>query len=227
MIVGGVLGGLANALYSGSFEALVYETCDQANRRNDFASVIASAGACRHIALALGTVVALIVSIFWGLTILAWVAVLANLGEVVTSLFFKEPMVQRQEKLHPWKMLKNSLYDFRQSAKLRQISYLEIFDYSLHWTNLSVNGLYFQTIVPLWVINVATFAKHIFATVGFSMFKKFKNANMFKILTYASGAEAIAGMATILINNICSPFIWAAADFFAYLGAGGNGGDPK
>lgn len=217
LFFGGFLGGLANAFYSGSFNALMYETCEQAGRKEDFAAVVASAGASRHVALAIGTVIALIVSGFYNLTILAWVAVLANLGELITSLFFQEPLCPNRKKDHPWTMLKNSIGDFKKSQKLRRISMLDIFDESLHWSNLGINSLYFQTIAPLWAINVATFIKHIFSALGFSVFKKFKKTNMFKILTLSSWLETAVGLVTILINSVFSPFIWAFASFFSSL----------
>lgn len=217
LFIGGFFGGIANAFYSGSFNALVYETCDQANRKHDFASVISSAGAYRHIALALGTIIALITSYLFNLTILAWIAVIPGIAETITSMFFHEPICSSEDKPNPWQMLKSSIKDFKKSKKLRQIAMLDIFDYSLHWTNLGINGLYFQTITPLWVINVATFIKHILSAMGFAIFKKFKNSNMFKVLTISSWLEALVGLMTIIINNIASPFIWAFGSFFQYL----------
>lgn len=214
LMLGGCMGGLSNSFYSGSFEAMIYETCVQTDKKHNFASTIASAGAYRHSALAIGTLIALGVSHFFGLTALAWVAVIPNLGEIATSLFFHEPMCPRPDRTNPWTMLKNSIKDFAKSAKLRSISILEVFDFSLHWTNLSINGLYFQSLAPLWVINIATFLKHIASTLGFNGFHKFKHSNMFKILTVSNSAEAFIGLITIIANCILSPFIWAFASFF-------------
>lgn len=202
LFVGGIFGGFANAFYSGSFNALVYETCDQTNRKHDFASVVSSAGTCRHIALAIGTICALIISYFFNLTALAWFAVLPGIGETVTSMFFIEPKCANPEKTSSWKMLKESINDFKKSKKLRRISILDIFDYSLHWTNLGINSLYFQSIVPLWIINIATFIKHILSAAGFAAYKKFKKTNMFKVLTISSWLEAVIGLVTIIANSV-------------------------
>lgn len=196
-----MFGGFANAFYSGSFNALVYETCEQSNRKQDFASVISSAGTYRHIALAVGTLCALVISYFFNLTVLAWFAVLPGVCETVTSMFFHEPKNCNLDKTSPLQMLKESMADFKRSKKLRQIAALDVFDYSLHWTNLGINSLYFQSIVPLWIINITTFINHIFSAAGFATYKKFKKTNMFKVLTVSSWLESSVGLITIIATR--------------------------
>ncbi len=216
LFVGGFFAGLANSFYSGSFEALIYETCTKLKRRQDFSAVISNAGTCRYLALALGTIMALVIYSLYGLTVLAWFAVLPRICETITSLFFVEPLAN-SPKVSSLQMLKNSIKCFKASKKLRQISALQIFDESLYWTNLGINSLYFQTLVPLWVINIATFINHILSALGYAAFKKFRQLNMFKILTFSSWIEAGFGIITIIVNSVLSPFIWGLASFFQYF----------
>ena len=159
---------------------------------------------------------ALVIYSWYGLTVLAWFAVLPRICETITSMFFVEPLA-KSPKVSSLQMLKNSIKCFKASKKLRQISALQVFDESLYWTNLGINSLYFQTLVPLWVINIATFINHILSALGYAAFKKFRQLNMFKILTFSSWIEAGFGIITILVNSILSPFIWGLASFFQYF----------
>ena len=214
LFIGGFCGGLANALYSGSFNALIYETCTKIRKQKHFATIISIAGTYRYIALSVGTILALIIYYFFNLTVLAWFAVLPRLGETITSMFFVEPYRTTRPHTTAYKLLKNAINNFQTSSKLQQLSLLNIFDRTLHWVNIGITNLYFQSFVSLTIINISTFIKQILSACGFATFKKFKKHNMFQLITTSSWIEAAIGIFTLISSGIIAPFIWAFASFF-------------
>jgi MFS family permease len=135
-----LLAGLAEALISGSLEALVYDSHKQEGSEAEFSKVNATNGLLFQIALAIGTAAGGLLYQYWhGLPYLAY-AVACGLAGLL-SFFFIEPKID-SEKFSVKTYLKQMKRGVQEIVKTRDIAIISLFSILVAGITWS-NNLYF------------------------------------------------------------------------------------
>ncbi len=210
LFIGAVIFGISKALLSGTDEALIYETAEEMGNKKDFDIIFAKSGFWIQMGLLGAAVIGAVITYYFDMVVLAWVAVVAISPCVIVKFFYIEPKRTKKYK----KKKKNSIIHLKIAARklwrnkrLRFFALINIFDNSISLSANRFESAYFASLVPLWMVNVARMLKQISGAVGFYLLPKIKFLGSVKILFFSIISNIFIRIWGLFLNNIYTSFI--------------------
>ncbi len=128
LFLAAALWGLADAFYSGTDTALIYETMQKLDREEDFKDYFASYKKYNQIGWFFTALIATIVTYFSSLRVLAWISIFPIAISFIISLFIIDPQITTNDKsVSGYKHLKIAILLMIRNKKLRKLSLLQAF----------------------------------------------------------------------------------------------------
>lgn len=214
LFVGSALRGIGLAFLSGTDTALMYETLAQLKKRKLFDKVFAKSCSYHQIGLVLSAIIATIVTYYGSINILAWLSIIPAFAKIIISWMFVEPKSNLEEGISPWEQVKKSIKLFIKKPKLRRYALLQIINSSLFLAIFRFESMYYEKLVPIYLINIARTLQHIIGCISFWLVPFVRKISFLKLLFLSSLGNAIIRTIGLLMNNALTPFFTATHNFF-------------
>ena len=215
LFLGAFLWGTAEAVKSGTDEALIYETMDELGERENFKIQYAKSRGWGQIGLSVSAVMAAVITYFCSLQVLAWVSVIPFIAQFVVVCFFVEPKcTQKRKTSNSWTHFQLAFKKLWQNKKLRFYAGIEMIDTAFGMATFRFEGAYYQAFVKEWGVNIVRGIKHILGIIGFFIVPYFRKISVVKLFFGAMFGNAFVRLVGVTLNNVFSPFIMATVSLF-------------
>ncbi|MDR2902075.1 MAG: MFS transporter [Lactobacillales bacterium] len=217
LVVGAILWGIGFALYSGSYDATLYETCQEGRKK--FYKIFAKSSGYFHLSAGISAVLGGIIAYRWGYIYCAYGNLIALTCFCILFLFLIEPKRTKSNTHHFIKETKEIFEHVRRTKPLRILAIpyflnMGIAD-SIERFESSLYIGYFSN----WVLGILRLVREWSAMVGFWFSKKIiKNFGYAKTLLTSEALIIIFQFLALLINTILTPFIFVMTRFFIGTG---------
>lgn len=168
LVVGGVLEGLARALYSGNNDALLHDTLAETHSQSDYAHHYGRTSAMFQWALAISAAAGGILAAI-SFDLVMWLSVVpAVLGLAVAARVI-EPNVKKQAEGNVYSQMNKAIKLFRQNYRLRMLSLSGATGYAAGESSYQFQSAFIQTVWPLWAVGIAKMLSNIGAAISFHL----------------------------------------------------------
>jgi MFS family permease len=166
LLIGALAEGISRALFSGTEQALLFESVPKENRESLFqhaqgrVNAMAQLGLCTSAALCALLTMVSFKAVLWTSVLPQIVVLLVVLGlqDVASSQNHRQSFLQ---------VFRGSLAEFHASAKLRLIALAQIFEFGCMEALFYFQSAFLATLVPAWMLGVARCLNHFAGFVGF------------------------------------------------------------
>ncbi len=218
LFIGSALRGIGLAFLSGTGTALLYETLSQLRQRKLFDTIFAKVCGYHQIGLVLSAIIATVVTYYGSLNLLAWLSVIPAAAKIIIASLLVEPKNNLEEGISPWQQVKKSVRLFLKKPKLRKYSLLQIVNSSLQLAVFRFESMYYEQLVPIYLINIARSLQHIIGCVSFWLVPLVNKISFLRLLFFSSMGNALIRTLGLMMNNALTPFFSAAHNFFYGIG---------
>ncbi len=216
LFLGGFLMGISDAFFSGTDEALMYETMEELGRPDEYDTLFSKSRGYNQVGLALSALSAAFILYFFSLQILAWISVFSTLASWIVAFFYIEPKRSAKPKhTTSFKQFRIALRQLLRNKKARFYALIEMVDTGVGFATFRFESVYYETLLAKWVINVVRFVKQISGIISFFYIvprvKKWgKECVFFSSLL----GNIVLRFIGLISNNFLSPFIMAMTNLF-------------
>ena len=215
LVVGSLFWGIAIAFVSGTDEAMMYETMEQLKLKSKYDIIFSQAGMFTQLGLALGAIIGAIITYFYSLNTLAWICVIPMFIHFVITLFYIEPNKSFNDKKdNSFKHFLEAIKKIKHNKKLQIISLLQILDRSSGYAAHSIEGAFFNTLIPLYFVNLIRMIKQITGAISYYIVKYIRKFSFFHILVASSIGNILVRASGLLLHNTLTPFIMSMVNLF-------------
>lgn len=212
--IGAVFAGLAESLFSGNNEALLYETLKENKQEKDYAAVSGKVASLFQVGLTASALLGSLLSI-WSLSFVMWVSVVPQAICLLLSLNIKEPTVHSDKiKTNIFEHLKEALAAFKNNYKLKTLSLTHILDFGVGECMHQFNPTFVAMLWPSWAIGIMRALSNGIAFLGFqfsgNLLKKFSEL---KLLFGFAILDTILALAALIFPTIFSPIFLTFTSF--------------
>ena len=214
LFIGAVFWGLCDALLSGTLDALMYETMEELNQKENFPLFYAQTNFWNQFGLAISTLFAAFITYFFSLQTLAWLSLVTMIGQLITAYLFVEPKrVSEQKKTTSMVHFFIAFRRLWRNKRLRFYAWLTLMIESVGEAYTQIEATYFKTIIKDWLINIMCFIKQISGMIGFSVIPYVKRFGSVKLFFTSVSLNEVLKVIGVVLNNIFSPFIMSLVNF--------------
>lgn len=214
LIIGGILWGIAKAFYSGTAEALIYETMQQLRKENKYDIIFARSLSFGQIGLATGAFIAAIVTYFYSLHVLAWISVIPVIGQIIVAFLLIEPFIHIKDETSSLKHFITAWKELCKNRKLQILGLFQMFNKGISYSSHCMEGAYFNLLIPTWVVYIARMVKQLSGAVSFAITPYIRKFGFFKILLFSSIGSVFVRLTAVILNNFATPFIFSLCNLF-------------
>lgn len=214
LFAGALFWGISDALMSGTLDALMFETAEELNQKQNFDLIYASSRLYNQAGLFVGVLLGTGIMYFWPLQILAWASIFPMTGQLVIALFYVNPKKETTEPVASAVHFKQACIELWKNKKLRLFSLIEILDSSINMTIHRFEGLYFENLIAVWLINIVRAGKQLAGMISYAMVAHLRRFSSLKLLRVSVGAGIVLQTAALTINNIFSVVLMPLANLF-------------
>ena len=214
LFIGAIFWGLCDALLSGTLDALMYETMEELNQKENFPLFYAQTNFWNQFGLAISTLLAAFITFFFSLQTLAWLSLVTMIGQLITAYLFVEPKRIAEQKRTT--SIAHFFIAFRRlwrNKRLRFYAWLTLMNESVGETYEQIETAYFQTLIKEWLINVMRFIKLISGMIGFAVVPYVKRFGSVKLFFTSVSLNEILKIIGVTLNNTVAPFIMSFVNF--------------
>ncbi|MBT3260756.1 MFS transporter [bacterium] len=212
---GAILEGLARSFYSGTKEALLYETLKENNQENEYHHYQGKVVAMFQFA-AFGASVLGAGAVLYSYKLVMWLSVIPQLVCMIISLFFVEPKMHTKQINHNiWAHIRESLKQFKHNKRLRWLAIANTVNWSFAETSYQFQSAFVKLIVPEWALSLIRSLKSLASALGFWFAGKIINKfGYFKIFINSHIIALALNLTAVLLKNIFSPFLLVVNSVF-------------
>lgn len=214
LFAGALFWGLSDALMSGTLDALMFETAEESSQKQNFNLICAASRLYNQAGLFIGVLLGTGIMYFWSLQVLAWASIFPMIGQLVTALFYVNPKKEKTEPVTTAVHFKQACIRLWKNKKLRLFGLIEILDSSINMTIHRFEGLYFENLIAVWLINVVRAGKQLAGIISYAMVPHLCRFGSLKLLRASVGACVVLQTAALMINNIFSVVLMPLTNLF-------------
>lgn len=214
LFIGAFFWGLCDSLLSGTLDALMYETMEELNQKENFPLFYAQTNFWNQFGLAISTLLAAFVTFFFSLQTLAWLSLVTMIGQLITAYLFVEPKRIAEQKRTT--SIAHFIIAFRRlwrNKRLRFYAWFTLMNESVGEAYEQIETAYFQTLIKEWLINVMRFVKLILGMIGFAVVPCVKRFGSVKLFFTSVSLNEILKIIGVALNNTIAPFIMSLVNF--------------
>ena len=210
LFAGAAFCGLSDSFLSGTNEALMYETVEELNQKENFSLFYAKYKFWVQVGSVVSALSAAVLMYFCSLQTVAWISVAPISGHLITALLFVEPKHTKiQKRTASWLHFLIAFRRLWRNKKLRFYAGLTVMDDAVGSAFIRIESAYYNTLIKAWLINIVKLVKQISGMIGFALVPFFKRFGSVKCFFSALTLAEILRLFALLLNNVCSPFIIA------------------
>lgn len=207
---GAILNGLANALFSGTDEALLYDSLKTLNLEKAFGSYYGKSLSYGQFMIGTSAIIGSVIAYYSSYLVVYEFSIIAGVALILCTMLFKEPPAAPCEtkSVSMWSHMSEALKHFKNKPRLRYLAIARTIDHSTGMINMRFESAYFALLIPTYLLGVPRVIKQILGTISFwmagSLIKKHK---AMRVLIYSEYGRTIPRLVGLLMNNFWSPFV--------------------
>jgi len=211
LVFASVIGGLAFALYSGTMEALIYETLADARKQDKFDIVFSRFNMIGQIGAMCGAGIAASIMFFADLYALAWLTAFVGALFFVSSFLLAEPATRIKSGAAPIKYFWVSLRRIWRNKKLRTLIGIKMLGGDATYL---MEGAYFAMLIPAPLIPFARLFRQFTGAIGFYLAPFIRKLGFLRILLFSNIGSMLFFAFGLGINGKASPFVMSSTNLF-------------
>lgn len=208
LVIGAVCEGLARAFYSGNNDALLYDSLQKSDRKEELAKFMGHIGGAEQWALGITALLGGILAAKFSFTLVMWLSVIPLFLCFFTSWWLAEVKNTKVGEGNVYIHLKEAIKNFIKNEKLRLLSLTSIIGFGTGEAGFQFTPVFIQSIWPLWAIGLARTLSNVGAALGFNlsgrMVKRFKAVN---ILIFEQIYSRLASIIAFVFPSVVSPIL--------------------
>ena len=214
LFAGALFWGMSDALMSGTLDALIFETVEELDQKQNFDLIYASCRLYNQAGLFISVLLGTGIMYFWSLQALAWISILPMTGQLVVALFYRNPRKEKSEPATTMAHFKQACRQLWENKRLRLFGLIEILDTSVNMTIHRFEGLYFENLIAVWLINVVRAVKQLAGIISYAAVARLRRFGLLTLLQFSVGACIVLQMTALMINNVFSAVLMPLTNLF-------------
>lgn len=216
LLLGGVMGGMAEAFMSGNSNALVYETLEQSGRKDKFREIWGKMKSMGQISLGIASLLGgglLFLDV--SLRSLVWVTFAAQLICLGIGFFLVEPQRHKMQHTNIYRNIGDALMIFKTNPRLRLVTIANAIQFGIGDAQYRFAPAFFQSVWASWIVASLSVVRNIFGAAGYWFSGRIiKRYGEPVILLFGTAMISGIGIVAVLIQNVFSPFLIFFNNFF-------------
>ncbi|MFZ2152777.1 MAG: MFS transporter [Microgenomates group bacterium] len=205
LVLGAILGGLGRSFYSGNNDALLYDSLDKSEQKEDLAKHMGKISSMEQWALGLSAVLGGIIAAY-SFHLVMWLSVIPLLLCFVTSFWLLEIENKIKHEGNIYFHLKEAIGSFVGNQKIRLLSLSSIIGFGIGEAGFQFRSVFIATLWPLWAIGVARMLANVGAAIGFGWSGKIiKRFSAEKVLMFEQVTSKIIDLVALGLPTVLSP----------------------
>lgn len=206
LAAGAIMGGMGRSFYSGNNDALLYDSLNKSERKEELEKFMGHIGGAEQWALGLAALLGGILAARYSFGLVMWLSVIPLFLCFFTSWWLVEVEGVKKEVGNIYIHLKEAAGNFAKNEKLRLLSLSSIIGFGLSETGFQFRTVFVATLWPLWAIGLSQTLSNIGAAIGFGwsgkIIKRFKSIN---ILWFDMVYSKVVDIVSLVFPTIASP----------------------
>ena len=205
LVAGAVLGGLGRSFYSGNNDALLYDSLDKSQKKEDLEKWMGFIGGVEQWALGVTAVIGGVLAAY-SFKLVMWLSVIPLLLCWVTSWWLIEIKNKVKHEGNIYFHLKDAIKNFVGNKKIRLLSLSSIVGFGIGEAGFQFRAVFIATLWPVWAIGIARMLSNVGAALGFGwsgkIMKRFKGE---KVLMFEQVSSRVIDLVALGCPSILSP----------------------
>jgi MFS family permease len=206
LVIGAILGGMGRSFYSGNNDALLYDSLNKSERKEELEKFMGNIGGAEHWALSVAGLIGGILAAKYSFSLVMWLSVIPLFLCFVTSWWLIEIKDKIIGEGNIFLHLREAWNNFVVNEKLRLLSISSILSFGLSEAGFQFRSVFVASLWPLWAIGMSQMLSNIGAAIGFGfsgrILKKFKSINVLWLdMVYSK----VVDLWSLLVPTIASP----------------------
>ena len=215
LFYGSFLYGISMALMSGTDRALIFETMEELGESENYDKLFSKSWMFRFVGYTFGSLFAAVVTYYYPIKILAWLAAIPLIAAMCITWFYVEPKRGKETKIvNPLKHFKEAAALMWKNKKLSIYLFMEMFSTGFAVTMRRFDNVYFATLIPLWLVSITRTLKQLSGVIGFFFASFFKRFGYLKVYFGCYFTNSTIRLVGLILNNPLTPFLMSVLNLF-------------
>jgi MFS family permease len=215
LLIGAIIGGFSEALFSGNNNSLLYDSLKDENKEDLFQEWLGKVSSFSMLGLGISSLLGSILA-NWSFRYMMWASVVPVFMSIIVALMIKEPRRETSESSNIFAHLKQALKIFKDNRKLRLVSIIKIWYFSLDESSYKFNSAFVQMVWPIWAIGMRNVVSKVIGSLSFATSDTFirKLGGAERVLYFRTIWDHVSRFLALLIPNVWSPIIMTTNTFW-------------
>lgn len=209
---GALLMGITQALYSGTVDALIYETCKENKLTDNYKNIYAKGCCFGAFSSALSALISSVVAYYYSNLYCFILSATSSFMVLIISLFWVDNNKNKRDVslFNINKQLKSILKSFKSNKRMSLLCLARILGDNVSYR---IDVIYFKTLIPEYLLGTPRMLKKISESISYFFAPYIINRlSPLKTLIVSNGYMIAIRSIAISINNFFSPFIVSVVD---------------
>lgn len=206
LVIGAIGEGLARSFYSGNNDALLYDSLNKSERKEELEKFMGHIGGAEQWALGITAIIGGIIATRYSFSLVMWLSVIPLFLCFLTSWWLIETEDTKRNEGNIYFHLKEAIANFVGNRKIRLLSLSSIIGFGLGEAGFQFRNVFILTLWPLWAIGMARMLSNVGAAIGFGfsgrLIKKFGSMN---ILMFEQISSKVVNLSSLIFPTVVSP----------------------
>ncbi len=206
LVVGAIMEGLARSFYSGNNDALLYDSLNKSDRKEELEKFMGFIGGAEQLAFGFAGLLGGILAYKYSFNLVMWLSAIPLFLCFFTSFWLVEIENKEKNEGNIFIHLKEAVGNFIKNKKIRLLSLSSIIGFGQGEAGFQFTPVFVASLWPLWAIGIARMLSNTGAAVGFwlsgKIIKKFRPE---KILIFEQISSKILNFIALLFPSVASP----------------------
>ncbi len=208
LVVGSIFAGLQDALFSGNYEALLYDTLSETREQHRFAEYTGKIGSILQLTLGISALLGGFIAGF-SFSAVFWVSVAAQTIALIISFWIVEPKTHfKKMSGNIYANLKEALAKFKNNFKLRTLSLSSILNFGFGEVQNQFMPVFINTVWPVWALGISRGLNKLFSFLGSrntgTLLQRFSS---FKVLIVGQLLSIGLTIIAVVFSGVWSPIL--------------------
>lgn len=215
LLIGALMMGLSDALFSGTEESLLYESVSEAKKEKIFHEIFGRCRSIMQLGMVIGTLLGFGIAYIFSLQTAMWVTIFFGIAGLVVDLFLVKPKSNVLDRTAMHLQIKQAFALMKSNRLIKDIATARLLNYSAGEVLYRFEVAFFYTLVPLWAIGIARIERQALGIISFwfsgSLISKF---SFRKVLPWSAAGDIASRFTGLCLNNVLTPFLLPLSNLF-------------
>jgi len=212
LIIGAIMGGLGRSFYSGNNDALLYDSLNRSDKKEELEKFMGFIGSAEQWALGISALIGGILAAKYSFSLVMWLSVIPLFLCFITSFWLIEINNKINNENNMLTHLKEAIKNFIHNKKLRLLSLSSIIGFGISEAGFQFRSVFVATLWPLWAVGMSQMMSNIGAAIGFGISGKVLNKiRSVNILLFDMVYSKFVNLTSLIFPTVMSPGIMATS----------------